>query len=141
MSTKDDFLRVQITVSSPIKKVWDVWNDPKHITQWCSGDDSWHTPAATNDLKVWWKFVTTMAAKDWSQSFDFNGIYTEIIPHKSIKYTIEGGRKVEVDFIQKGNDVEIIERFETDWIYSPELQIAWWTHILNNFKNYVEKQK
>jgi uncharacterized protein YndB with AHSA1/START domain len=45
-------ITVSVEVNSTIDKVWDSWNTPEHIVNWCSGDDSWHTPRATNDLKV-----------------------------------------------------------------------------------------
>jgi uncharacterized protein YndB with AHSA1/START domain len=64
-------LTVEVKVLSPIQKVWEVWTTPEHITQWCSGDESWHTPSASNDLQVGGKFVTRMEARDGSMGFDF----------------------------------------------------------------------
>jgi uncharacterized protein YndB with AHSA1/START domain len=45
-------ITVNVVVNSNINKVWESWNKPEHIVNWCSGDPSWHTPRANNDFKV-----------------------------------------------------------------------------------------
>src|SRR5688500_19406215 len=87
-------ITVEATVNAPVEKVWKLWNDPQHITKWCSGSDDWHAPYAENDLRKDGKFKTTMAAKDGSFSFDFEGVYTKVEPNKTIDYTMSDGRKV-----------------------------------------------
>lgn len=131
-------LTVEALINAPIKKVWNYWTKPKHIMQWNTASDEWHTPAATNDLKPGGKFNYTMAAKDSSNSFDFNGIYEEVILHKIITYHIDGGRFVEVKFITENNQTKLIENFEAENTHTAELQIAGWQSILNNFKTYTE---
>lgn len=64
-------ITVSTTVNAPIATVWNAWTAPEHITQWCHASDDWHAPHAENDLRVDGKFLTTMAAKDGSVSFDF----------------------------------------------------------------------
>ena len=132
-------ITVEITVNAPIEKAWKVWNEPDHITKWATGSPDWHTPYAENDLRVGGKFLSRMAAKDGSASFDFIGIYTEVQPHKSIAYTIEDGRKVKITFTSVGKAVKIAEAFEAETENTPELQRAGWQTILDNFKNHVEK--
>ena len=131
-------LTVEITVKATLERVWDVWNNPEHITKWCSGDESWHTPSASNDLQVWGKFVTRMEARDGSMGFDFEWFYTKVIEHKEIHYTIEWGREVEIYFQEQNGGVHIKEIFDAEDIHSHELQVAWWQHILNNFKTHIE---
>jgi len=131
-------LKVEITIHAPIEKVWDRWISPDHIMRWNNASDDWHTPYAENDLRVGGKFVSRMAAKDGSSSFDFNGIYSEVKLHELISYTIEGGRTVEVHFSDKDGSITVIENFEAENINSNELQVAGWQAILNNFKKYVE---
>lgn len=131
-------IKVEANVNAPIQKVWAFWTSPEHIVNWCSASEDWHAPKAENDLKPGGKFTTTMAAKDGSFSFDFNGIYDEVIEHQLIKYTIEDGRKVQISFNSVGDKTEIIETFEAENENSPELQQAGWQAILDNFKKYTE---
>src|SRR5436190_18806807 len=91
-------ITVETTVNAPVEKVWKNWNEPKHITQWSYASDDWHTPYAENDLKTGGTFKSTMAAKDGSMSFDFEGVYSNVDKHKEIAYTIADGRKVKVVF-------------------------------------------
>src|SRR5688500_3105434 len=102
---------VEATVDAPVEKVWKYWNDPAHITQWCSASDDWHAPYAENDLRKDGKFKTTMAAKDGSFSFDFEGVYTKVEPNKTIDYTMSDGRKVNITFASHGNATHVTETF------------------------------
>lgn len=132
-------LTVSTTIHASIAKVWDYWNLPEHIKQWCSASDDWHVPDAENDLREGGEFTTTMAARDGSFSFDFNGIYTNIIEHQLIEYRLSDGRKVSITFKEKNNAVEIIESFEAETENSEVMQQAGWQAILDNFKAYAEK--
>lgn len=96
-------ITIEATIKAPIEKVWDYWTTPEHIMKWNNASDDWHTPKATNDLKVGGKFVSTMASKDGNMSFDFEGVYSEVTNLKSIKYAIVDGRTVSIDFIDDGN--------------------------------------
>ncbi|MEO6165980.1 MAG: SRPBCC domain-containing protein [Chitinophagales bacterium] len=71
-------ITVEVTINAPIHKVWSYWTDPKHIIHWCNASDDWHAPYAHNDARVDGKFKTSMAARDGSASFDFEGVYTNI---------------------------------------------------------------
>lgn len=132
-------ITVSVEVKSTLNKVWESWNEPKHIVNWCSWDDSWHTPNATNDLKVWWRFLSRMEAKDWSMWFDFWWKYTEIIERNFIKYVMDDGRDVENIFEEIWDIVKVTTVFDAENINSIELQRQGWQHISNNFKNYTEK--
>jgi uncharacterized protein YndB with AHSA1/START domain len=133
-------LNVTAIINAPIAKVWDCWNNPEHIVNWCFASDDWHAPKSENDLRVGGKIVTTMAAKDESMSFDFAGIYTSVIDYKEIAYTLLDERKISLKFLDNGDSVTIEESFEAEHENSLELQEAGWQAILNNFKKYVEQQ-
>lgn len=133
-------ITVETVVHAPIEKVWAAWSEPEHITKWAFASDDWEAPHAENDLKVGGKFVTTMAAKDKSVSFDFNGVYTTVDHHQEITYTIEDGRKVTVKFVEVPEGVTVTEIFEAEDINSEEKQRAGWQAILENFKKHVESQ-
>lgn len=131
-------ITVESVVNAPVEKVWKYWNQPEHITQWCSASDDWHAPKASNDLKVGGNFSTRMEAKDGSFGFDFGGVYDEVKTNELIEYTMGDGRKVEVHFTANGNETSIVETFDAENTHSVEMQKGGWQAILNNFKNYTE---
>lgn len=131
-------ITVQNTVNASIDKVWDFWTLPKHITNWSFASAEWHTPHAENDLKKGGKFKSTMAAKDGSMSFDFEGEYTLVKPKEAIEYVMADGRKVEITFKETPDGVEITESFDPETQNSDEMQKGGWNAILDNFKSYVE---
>ena len=134
-------LKVETVINAALPKVWECWVDPDHIVQWNHASDDWHSPSAENDLRIGGHFKAVMAAKDGSVSFDFGGVYTNIITHQLIEYTMSDGRKVKVTFEQLGYDVKVVELFDAENTHSQEQQINGWQAILDNFKIHVEKNK
>jgi uncharacterized protein YndB with AHSA1/START domain len=134
-------ITVQTTVNAPIKKVWESWSEPKHITKWCQAADDWHAPKAENDLRTGGKFSTTMAAKDGSVSFDFAGTYSNVKPNSLIEYAMEDGRKCKIVFESVGDKTRVTETFDPESENSVELQRSGWQAILDNFKKYTESLK
>jgi uncharacterized protein YndB with AHSA1/START domain len=132
-------LTVETYIQAPIEKIWQYWTEPTYIQQWCHASDDWHVPRATNDLTVGGKFLTTMAAKDGSTSFDFTGTYTAVELHKKIAYTIDGDdhRKVVVEFIPHEQGYRVVETFDPETINAPDRQKAGWQAILESFKKTV----
>ena len=131
-------ITVETFVKAPIEKIWKCWNEPEHITQWNNASVDWHSPRATNDLKVGGKFLVRMEAKDGSAAFDFVGTYTAVEPSKRIEYTMDDGRKVKVEFVPEGDGYKIIETFNPENENPPEVQRTGWQTILDNFKKHVE---
>jgi uncharacterized protein YndB with AHSA1/START domain len=132
----------EITVSSEIKSnlqtVWNAWTSPEHIVHWNFAADSWHAPAAVNDLQIGGKFSYRMEAKDGSEGFDFSGVYSEIIEHEVIAYTMDDGRTARVIFEALGESTVVTEVFEPETMNAHELQQAGWQMILDNFKRHAE---
>ncbi|MFL5728689.1 MAG: SRPBCC family protein [Cytophagaceae bacterium] len=133
-------ITVEALVKAPVDKVWKYWNEPKHITQWCQASSDWHAPFAESDLKANGKFKTTMAAKDGSFSFDFEGVYTNVQKEKVLEYTIADGRKVKVIFEAQGNQTKVIETFEPESQNPVEMQKGGWQAILDSFRKYTEEK-
>ncbi|HEX9980691.1 MAG TPA: SRPBCC family protein [Flavobacterium sp.] len=131
-------ITVQTLVSSPISKVWEYWNQPEHVTKWYQASDDWHAPHAENDLREGGKFSTTMAARDGSMSFDFEGVYDRVEENRVIDYTIADGRKVWIAFDDMGNSTKITQTFEMENEHPEEMQRGGWQAILDNFKNFAE---
>ena len=79
-------ITVKTSVQSDIKKVWNYWTKPEHITNWNFATDEWCCPKAENDLKPNGNFSWRMEAKDGSMGFDFTGTYDKIIDKELISY-------------------------------------------------------
>lgn len=129
---------VQAVIKAPVAKVWEYWTNPEHITKWNQATDDWHAPRAENDLRVGGKFVTRMEAKDGSMGFDFGGTYDEVKLHEFIAYTLGDGRKVDITFLDQGNETKVIETFDAESSNPVEFQQAGWQAIMDNFKKYTE---
>jgi uncharacterized protein YndB with AHSA1/START domain len=139
MATQEKtIITIAATINAPVEKVWECWTQPAHITQWNNASEDWHTPAASNDLKVGGRFTSRMEAKDGSMGFDFGGVYDAIRTNEYIEYTIDDGRKVKVSFSSVENGIKVSESFEAETENSVELQKGGWQAILDSFKKYTE---
>lgn len=83
------------------------------------------------------RYLVRMEAKDGSNGFDFDAIYTAINPETNFTYEF-GGRYASVQFNEQKEGTEIIISFDPETINPIELQRNGWQAILNNFKNYTE---
>ena len=131
-------ITVTSTVNAPLQRVWDMFTGPVHILHWNNASDDWQTSFAENDLRPGGKFLSRMEARDGSEGFEFSGRYTEVIPGKSIAYTLDDGRDVNILFRETGGKTLVMESFVTEDQNSAELQRAGWQAILENFRKYVE---
>lgn len=138
MNTSDNKITIQATVLANNEKVWDYYTSANHITGWNFADDSWHCPAASNDLRPGGKYSARMEAKDGSFGFEFEAIYNEIVPLKKIVYTMTDGRQATVLFEAGDNQTEVTVIFDPETQNSIDLQRDGWQAILNNFKKYTE---
>jgi len=132
-------ITIEATVNAPMEKVWRLWTEAAHVQNWNNASDDWHTPKAVNDLRPGGRFVYMMAAKDGSFSFDFEGVYDEVVENHRMAYTIADGRKVAVTFEPTGNGIHVVETFEAENLHSLDMQRAGWQAILDNFKKYAEQ--
>jgi len=132
-------ITIQATVLAERNKAWSLYTEPAHITQWNFASENWSCPAASTDLVVGGKFSWRMEAKDGSFGFDFEGVFTEIVPFEKLKYALADQREVEISFrdLTEGTFVQII--FDAENENSLELQQFGWQSILNNFKSHTEK--
>lgn len=129
---------IQATVNAPIEKVWEMWTQPGHITNWNFANDDWHSPRAENDLKPGGKFNYRMEAKDGSMGFDFGGTYTVVNKNKNLEFTLDDGRNVQVHFSEVDGGTFVMENFEAENSNPVDMQKQGWQAILDNFKKYVE---
>lgn len=134
-------ITIETIINSTSSKVWECWNKPEHISGWAFAVDDWEAFPKHNDLKVGGTFITTMAAKNKSASFDFGGTYTVVKDHELIEYNMDDGRHVRVEFLEVPEGIHIVQTFDPEKENSEEMQRAGWQAILDNFKKYVEAQK
>lgn len=137
MSTR---ITISALVNKPVADVWNAWTDPKHIMQWNAASDDWHCPKAANDPRAGGKFSSTMAARDGSFSFDFEGVYDDVQPHKRIAYTMADGRTCEILFTAENGGTRVVEAFDAESQNPVEMQRGGWQAILDRFKAYAEAQ-
>ena len=133
-------ITVETQVNAKLSRVWHAWNNPSDIQQWNAASDDWHTTRSAVDLRDGGKFTARMEAKDGSEGFDFEGIYTKVVPQKSIEYEMGDGRKVNVEFVERAGGVHVKETFDAESVNSPELQRQGWQAILDNFRGHVESK-
>ena len=129
---------IKNTIYQNIKKVWEFWITPEHIMRWNFATPQWHCPAAEHDLRVGGKLSYSMAAKDGSMSFNYEGIFTQINPNELLEYTLDDARKVSITFSEEDGMTTIIESFEVEDENTIDMQRQGWQAILDNFKKYAE---
>lgn len=133
-------IRIETSIKAPAEKVWGLFTDPAHITQWSAASDDWHTTKAENDVREGGRFSSRMEAKDGSFGFDFAGTYTLVNKPEQIYYTLDDNRKVEIRFISDGITTQILQAFEPEQENPVEMQQMGWQAILDNFKKYAEQK-
>ena len=136
----EEFVKITVstTINATVEKVWECFNEPNHVVNWNFAAPEWHCPKSSNDLRVGGKFNHTMAAKDGSFSFDFEGKYLEIKHLELIHYDLVDGRNIYVTFEKEGNATKVTEVFDAETENTIELQKGGWQAILNNLKGYIE---
>ena len=134
----NDTFNTEVLIHAPIARVWRYFTDVKHIGEWASGSPDWETTAIKNELQEGGEFLSRMAAKDGSQSFEFGGIYDEVVPLKSISYTMGDGRKAATAFEELGDAVRVAQVVDAEHENPIEMQKAGWQSMLDNLKGVVE---
>lgn len=131
-------ITIEAFISVEVKKVWDNYTKPEHITKWNHASDDWHCPSASNDMQVGGKYSARMEAKDGSFGFDFEATYDEIINQKKIAYTMTDGRQVITEFDNLSGKTKVTTTFDAENENPVEMQRTGWQAIMDNFKKYVE---
>ncbi len=134
-------ITVETIVAAPVEAVWRAWTTPADIEAWNAASDDWHTTAASVDLREGGTFSSRMEAKDGSAGFDFEGTYTEVVPHERLTYAMEDGREVRVEFVARDGDVLVRETFDAESTHPVEMQREGWQAILDRFARHVEAQR
>lgn len=128
---------VETHVAAPLVEVWRAYTTPADIVQWNAASDDWHTTSAKVDLRVGGAFSSRMEARDGSFGFDFEGVYTRVVPHERLDYDF-GERKAEVTFVPGPDGVAVRVAFDAETTHSIEQQRDGWQAILDRFARHVE---
>ncbi len=120
------------------KSTWDLYTGPEHIMQWNFASPDWCCPVVENELVAGGRYFTRMEARDGSAGFDFQGTYSEVIPLKSIRYTLEDERNVMVSFEALEGRTRVTIVFDPDLEHPISMQRDGWQAILDNFRKYAE---
>lgn len=128
---------VTTLVPAPIELVWQAYTTPADIMAWNAASADWHTTSATVDLRPGGRFCSRMEAKDGSFGFDFEGEYTQVVPHQLIEYAF-GERRATVEFVEGAGGVTVRVSFDGETTHSDEQQRSGWQAILDNFARHVK---
>jgi len=131
-------ITVETVVNAPVPTVWKAWNDPEDIKQWNNASEDWHTTQSSVDLREGGRFSSRMEAKEGGEGFDFEGVFTKVVPHQRIEYRIADGRNVKVDFTPVSGGTLVRETFEAESENELDVQRDGWQRILNRFAHHVE---
>ncbi|MEO0006269.1 MAG: hypothetical protein RJA20_465 [Bacteroidota bacterium] len=132
-------ITIQAVVAADRQKVWACYTQPEHITKWNFATDTWHCPAASNDMRVGGKYLARMEAKDGSFAFDFEAVYNEIVDGEKFTYTMPDNRVVQVSFEQTDDKTLVTLIFDPENENPVDLQRSGWQSILDNFRKYTEQ--
>jgi len=130
-------IKVEATVRAPLPLVWDAYSNPDDIVQWNAASDDWHTVRSSVDLRPGGAFCSRMEATDGSFGFDFEGVYTQVLPHHLIEYEF-GDRLARVEFVQESGGVTVSVEFDAEDEHSVDQQRQGWQAILDRFRGHVE---
>ena len=86
-------ITIETIIAAPVEKVWAMWSEPQHIQQWNFAGDDWHCPKSEVDLRTGGSFVSTMAARDGSFSFDFGGVNERVVSDSEIAVLLDECRQ------------------------------------------------
>jgi uncharacterized protein YndB with AHSA1/START domain len=103
-------ITIQAVVAADRQKVWNCYTQPEHITKWNFATDTWHCPAASNDIVDGEKFT----------------------------YTMPDNREIQVSFEQTDDKTRGTVTFDPENENPVDLQRSGWQSILDNFRKYAE---
>ena len=129
-------ISVSIEINAPIAKAWDAYTSPEAINQWNFASDDWQCRDARVDLRVGGSFSSHMEAKDGSDGFDFEGIYTNVIKHELLEYLFFD-RIATITFQELGEISKVTVEFDTEDENPVDTQREGWQAILDNYARYV----
>ena len=90
-NTSDRELLITRTLDAPIELVWEVWTDPKHISNWW-GPNGFTTSISLMDVVPGGEWDLVMHGPDGTD-YKNKSVFKEVIPFKKIVYEHVSGPK------------------------------------------------
>jgi len=112
--TADREISITRILNAPRELVWEVWNDPKHLSKWW-GPNGFTTTVHEMDVRPAGKWQHTMHGPD-GKDYPNDAIYTEVVKPELIRFTHAQPKfDVTVTFEAIGNKTKLTMRnvFET----------------------------
>jgi uncharacterized protein YndB with AHSA1/START domain len=131
-------ITIETLVRADLATAWSTYNTPEHMVRWNAASDDWHSPRSQVDLREGGRFSTRMEARDGSMGFDFEGVYTRVVPQQLIEYRMGDDRDVAVHFEPTGEGVRVRVAFDAESQNPAEIQRQGWQAILDNYGRYAE---
>lgn len=126
------------TISAAPERVFDAFITPEDLLQWHRASEDWNTPHAETDPRVGGRFNIGFGDPTGEHSFDFTGEYTELNRPNRLAYTIDDGRKVEIDFADSGDgSTHVTWSFEPESEFPADMQRDGWAAQLANLGKYL----
>lgn len=132
-------ITISTTTSATVERAWQAFTTPADITRWNFANDDWCCPSAKADLRVGGAYKARMEAKDKSFGFDFEAVYEEVEPHKSVTLLMGDGRRARTTFEAEGTGTKVTTVFDAEAQNSIEVQRNGWQAILDNFRRHIER--
>ena len=107
-------IQIEAIINAPKSLVWSAYNEPAHVVNWNAASDDWFCPQASNELRDGGRFNYRMEARDGSFGFDFTGTYVKVYTGENLRYRLDDNRNVGVDFVDHGDQVRLVVRFEPE---------------------------
>ena len=130
---------VETRVDAPLEAVWGGWTTPESIKLWSVASEGWHTPHAEVDLQPGGRFLYRMEAEDGSAGFDFEGVYSAVVPMRKLVQTLADDREIKIEFVDEPHGIIVRKTFDADPGTPIHVQRGGWQAILDNFKRFVEE--
>ncbi len=131
-------ITIETKIAAPVERVWQAYTTPADITRWNFASDDWCCPSAEADVRVGGNYKARMEARDGSFGFDFEAVYQEVEPGKTLAFEMPDGRKVRTTFETAGGATIVKTVFDAETENSLEMQRDGWQAILDNFRRHVE---
>lgn len=133
-------ISIDTLVRADLATAWSTYNTPEDIVRWNAASDDWHSPRSQVDLREGGRFNTRMEARDGSMGFDFEGVYTRVVPQELIEYRMGDDRDVAVHFEPTDEGVRVRVVFDAETQNPAEIQRQGWQAILDNYGRYAESR-
>ncbi|MBL7932330.1 MAG: SRPBCC domain-containing protein [Bacteroidia bacterium] len=105
-NTKNRELRMIRIFKAPIKLMWEVWTDPKHITNWW-GPNGFTSTIHEMDFREGGEWKLTMHGPDGT-NYPNRSVFKEIVPFKKIVFEHFNPHFITtVVFESKGEETEV----------------------------------